>query len=170
MFAPKIAAAARGSPILDVGCGTGRNAMVLSQVGCSVICMDKDLAPLEAEQLRLHDTCFPLALAGLIPQKIDLRQSPWPIAPDFAGGVVNIHFFLPSLFPFFANSLVPGGYLLFETVPGCGGNYVELPRAGQVECILEKAFYFDLYKEKKVGPCNRDAVTVRLVARRRQNI
>jgi SAM-dependent methyltransferase len=164
-FAPNLAATAGAFPILDVGCGSGRNALPLSELGCTVICMDKDLSPLEAEKSRLQGFCSLSTLARLIPQKIDLLRSEWPIAPRFAGGIVNIHFFLPSLFPFFATSLVPGGYLLFETVPGCGENYLELPKAGQIKALLGEPFRFDLYKEKKVGPINYDAVTVRLVAR-----
>jgi hypothetical protein len=70
------------------------------------------------------------------------------------------------LFPFFEDSLSPGGCLLFETVPGCGGNYLELPKAGQLKGLLGKAFDIEYYKEAKVGPADYDAVTVRLLASR----
>jgi SAM-dependent methyltransferase len=165
-FAPKIAAGAGTSPILDVGCGTSRNAMVLSQLGCSVICMDKDLTAMHAQRLRLRDARFHSALVRLIPLEIDFLRSGWPIAPRCVGGIVNIHFFLPILFPFFVSSLVPGGYFVFETVPGYGGNFLELPKAGQIRSMLEHNFAFDLYKETKAGPSNCNAVTVRLVAKR----
>jgi hypothetical protein len=85
------------------------------------------------------------------------------------GGIINVHFLLPALFPFCESSLSPGGYLLLETVPGCGGNYLELPKAGGIRSALGKAFDFEFYKEGKVGPRGYDAVTVQLLARRRDD-
>ena len=44
-FASRLVDAAAGLPILDVACGSGRHALLLLQLGCSiVICVDKDLA------------------------------------------------------------------------------------------------------------------------------
>jgi len=78
-----------------------------------------------------------------------------------------VHFTLLALFPFFADSLIPHGYLLLETVPGCGGNFMELPKKGELKTLLESNFEFEMYKEKPVGPGEGNAVTVKLVARRR---
>lgn len=47
-FAAKIVDAAAGKPVLDVACGSGRNALALSQLGCAVICVDRDLTTLQA--------------------------------------------------------------------------------------------------------------------------
>src|SRR5690348_12013636 len=38
-FAPQIASAASEKPIVDVACGSGRNALVLATLGCRVICV-----------------------------------------------------------------------------------------------------------------------------------
>jgi hypothetical protein len=57
--------------------------------------------------------------------------------------------------------------LLLETVPGCGGNYLELPKAGTLKTAFERGFNFEFYKEGKVGPPDYDAVTVQLLAKRR---
>ena len=46
-----------------------------------------------------------------------------------------------------------------ETIPAHGGNYVELPRAGELRSALQHAFDFEFYKERKTGPHNYDAVT-----------
>ena len=78
-----------------------------------------------------------------------------------------MHFTLPALFPFFANSLIPKGYLLLETVPGCGDNFMELPKKGDLKAALEGFFSFEMYREQLVGPPERNAVTVKLAARRR---
>jgi hypothetical protein len=103
----------------------------------------------------------------LILLQIDLKRDRWPFEQRSVGGIINIHFTLPSLFPFFGSSLVQNGYLLIETIPGCGGNYVELPRTGELKAAFEGCFFLEVYKERPVGPSDRNAVTVKLLARRR---
>jgi hypothetical protein len=96
-----------------------------------------------------------------------LAKDSWPFGPIFAGGIINVHFLLPQLFPSFERSLLPGGYLLLETVSGYGGNHLELPKAGELRSVLEKVFQFEFYQESPVGPSDCDAVTVRMLARKR---
>src|SRR5205823_1711508 len=52
-FGAEIGKAAGTYPILDVACGTGRNGIFLSQLGRTVICIDKDLSrlPPDGEEL-----------------------------------------------------------------------------------------------------------------------
>lgn len=160
-FAPKIAGAALGKPILDVACGSGRNAIFLANGGCAVICVDKNLASLQAQKERLP------ASLELRLRKLDLVHDSWPFGQCSLGGIVNVHYLQPELFRCFEQSLMPGGYLLLKTVPGCGGNYLELPTAGALRRRLEGAFDFEFYEERNVGPHDCNAVTVRLLARRR---
>jgi hypothetical protein len=137
--------------------------MFLFQLGCTVICIDKDLTRLHTQlHLARHE-----APPRLNFRHMDLIKDPWPFSACTVGGIVNVHFLHCKLFPFFESSLSAGGYLIFETVPGCGGNYLELPRAGEVRRAFDKAFDFEVYKERKVGPRSCDAVTVRMLARRR---
>ena len=159
-FGAKVAGASHGKPILDVACGSGRNAFFLSSLGATVICMDRELT-------RLREYLAQNASTGIIAQQIDLINDPWPFTSASVGGIVNVHFTCPALFPFFGSSLSPNGYLLLETVPGCGGNYMELPKKGQLKAALEGFFSFEMYKERPVGHPERNAVTVKLVARRR---
>lgn len=168
-FAPKIAEAAAGKPLIDVACGSGRNALTFAQVGCSVICVDQDLAGLQAHVKHLRRTELRKAVAKLSLQQMDLLNDRWPFTTGFAGGIINVHFLLPELFPSFERSLSPGGYLLLETVPGCGGNYLELPKAGELRSALERAFDLEFYQERKAGPVAFDAVTVRVLARKRRS-
>jgi len=70
--------------------------------------------------------------------ELDLLNDPWDFAEGAAGAIVNVHFFLPSLFSRFGHSLKPGGYLIFESVPGCGGNYRELRLASYVRSRLQQ--------------------------------
>jgi hypothetical protein len=157
-FYARMVGAARGKPILDIACGTGRNAIPFAVQGCTVICADKDLT-------RFHS---PDGISGqLIPQQLDLVAEPWPFRKSFVGGIVNVHFLLVPLFPYFESSLSPGGYLLLETVPGCGGNYLQLPKAGELRSLLEGAFDLEFYQERKVGPQGCGAVAVQLLAKRK---
>jgi len=166
-YAVKIAEAAGEKPILDVACGSGRNALVLAQLGCTVICVDRDLASLQAKIALLRRTELRKSSARLILHQLDLVKDHWPFPPGVAGGIVNVHFLLRTLFPHFERSLSSGSYLLFESVPGCGGNYLELPKAGEIRTALETTFELEVYQERKVGPIGYDAVTIRALAKKR---
>jgi hypothetical protein len=147
-----------------VGIESGQSFGEGYRLGCTVICIDKDLT-----ELRKHETYrqgLP-SLGRLELLQLDLVREPWPFGDGTAGGIVNVHYFLPSLFPYFERSLMPGGYLIFESVPGCGGNYLSLPPAGYVRSLLSSGFEIEVYKERRVGPLGRDAVTARTVAKRK---
>lgn len=165
-FAEKVIAAAVGKPILDVACGSGRNALFLARLGCAVICIDKNLSALNAN-LQRRRGFLTTSSKRLFSKEIDLVKDHWPFGPRSVGGIINIHFLLPQLFPFFASSLVPNGYLLLETVPGFGGNYLELPQEGELKAALEYAFDLEFYEERSVGPSEHNAVAVKVLARRK---
>jgi SAM-dependent methyltransferase len=164
-FAAQIVASSNQKPALDIACGSGRNAIFLASAGCDVICVDNNLAALRdrhnsveagrqiVDHLRLYE--------------IDLLQNPWPFGSNSAGAIINVHFLQPELLRCFARSLIQGGYLVIESIPAHGGNYLKLPRAGQLHSALRELFDFEFYRERKAGPGNYDAVTVQTVARRR---
>src|ERR1041385_530254 len=164
-LAPKIAEAAGSAPILDVACGSGRNAFLLAEMGCEVICIDKDLSAIRENSESEH--LSPAAKSRIRTYSLDLIGQRWPFGKAMAGGIINVHFFLPTLLNVFARSLLPGAYLLIETIPGCGGNYLSLPRAGEVRKQLDSTFELTVYKESKVGPECVDAVTTKVLARRK---
>jgi|GEM_PF-1211319 len=166
-FARQIIDGLSGKPLLDVACGSGRNAFALARLGCAVVCIDKDLTPIRTELLRLSKTSFSKTAAQLVLQRMDLVEDPWPFRESSVGGIVNIHCLLPSLFPCFESAISPDGYLLIETVPGCGGNYRHLPKAGELEAAFDKSFILEFYNERRVGPSDSDAVTVRLLGKRK---
>lgn len=152
--AESMARASGDKPILDVACGSGRNGLYLASLGCKVIFVDRDLS-------RFH------AQGRFVSSQIDLAREPWPFGLCTLGGIIDVHFLMPDLFPHFAASLAPGAYLLLETVPGCGQNYLELPKVGCLRRRLAGNFDFERYRERAVGPPDLDAATVRLLARRR---
>ncbi len=98
---------------------------------------------------------------------MDLLADPWPFEERTIGGIVLVDFFNRSLFQFFERSLATGCYLLIETISNRGGNYLELPRVGELRRTFERSFEFNLYRERKAGPRIADAVTVRMLGRRR---
>lgn len=157
-FGSRIAKIAGDMPIADIGCGSGRNAVPLAELGCRVFCLDKDFRRFA---LRDGDVA-----SRLICQRIDFLSDPWPFRQGELGGIINIHLFLPNLFPFFERSLASGKYLLFETPPGHGGNYEELPVAGAVRRALASGFEFEFFKESPVGPRSYEAVTTKVLAKR----
>lgn len=103
-------------------------------------------------------------------QRLDLVKDVWPFGESSLGGIINVHFLLPSLFPWFERSLAPGRYVLLETEPGCGGNYMTLPTAKKLSSHFGQGFQLEFYHENKVGPRNRDAVTVKMLARKQQDM
>jgi len=165
-YAEQIVAAAAGKPILDVACGSGRNAILLARLGGTVICIDKDLSALDANLKRQRGILTAFA-TRLISERIDLLKEPWPFGPRSVGGIINVHCMLTALLPAFAISLTPQAYLLLETVPGHGANYLELPQRSALKATLELAFDMAFYKERSAGPSERDAVAVKLLARRK---
>jgi len=160
-FAQRVVESARGRPIADIGCGSGRNAIFVVQMGCTVICIDRDLSRLRKEELDLPDR---KRLRVLL---LDVQKEPWPFAACTLGGIVIVDFLPWLLFPYLTESLVPNGCLLLETVSGRGGNFQELPKAGQLEAAFDRNLMIEDYKEKYVGPRASGAVSVKMLGRRR---
>lgn len=160
-FTSRMIKGASGLPIADIACGSGRNAFCFAQLKCTVLCVDRDLGQLKkhsprqiySKRLRLYE--------------MDLLADPWPFAPDSIGGVVLVDYLERSLFELFNRSVAPGGYILIETVSARGGNYLELPKAGELRNAFQKSCEICVYKEKKAGPPAYDAMTVKMLARRR---
>jgi SAM-dependent methyltransferase len=160
------------APILDAGCGYGRNAVALALRGYSVVCVDQDFERLNAlarfAPIHFADLTQPgCAVGQLYPLLAKLGPSSWPFGESCFAGIVCVHFLSVALFDAFQSSLVAGGYLYIETFGGHGRNHLELPRAGQLRALLTKDFQLPFYREKKVGPVDYDAVTVKLLARKR---
>jgi SAM-dependent methyltransferase len=159
-------------PILDAGCGFGRNALALAARGASVICVDrrferlKILASVGSKYLA-DQTQSGCPIGKLLPVLAELDSFNWPFSKNSLSGIVCVHFVDIGLFDAFKASLTSGGFFYFETFGGHGGNYLDLPRAGQVRDLLSKSFDLNFYQEKKVGPLRGDAVTVKLFAYKR---
>jgi SAM-dependent methyltransferase len=95
-WAPLIA---RGK-VLDLACGGGRHARFLLAQGHEVVAVDRE----------------PQVLPGVRFLRADLEDgSPWPLPGERFQGIVVANYLHRPLFPALAESLAPGGVLLYET-------------------------------------------------------
>ena len=95
-WAPSIA---RG-PVLDVACGSGRNARWLAAQGLDVVGVDRE----------------PQVIAGVRFVRADLEAGrPWPFADERFAGIVVTNYLHRPLFPHLLAALAPEGVLIYET-------------------------------------------------------
>ena len=152
-----------GLPVLDAPCGFGRNSLFLAEKGYKIIGVDIDrerirfVASRTRSEPRLVKKNLSLAVC-------DLQAESLPFA-DASYGALLIIRFIPEQWSNYLALLRTGGYLIFETMGGQGGNYLQLPRVGQMRALLG-GFRMSFYRERPVGPPEAHAVTVRLVARK----
>lgn len=159
-------------PVLDVGCGFGRNVVALALRGLSVVCVDQDLGRLRT-LARLAPTYiaeYKQAKAGagqLYPLLAKLNRLQWPFAPKCFGAIICVHFLDVGLLDAVSASLVTGGQLYIETFGGHGGNYLDLPKAGQLRYLLSKDIRLAFYRERAAGPPTAGAVSVKLFGKKK---
>jgi SAM-dependent methyltransferase len=157
--------------ILDVGCGLGRNAVALASHGASVVCVDRDLSRLRvlASAVPRHvspQTVASSARGSIFPVCAEVDEATWPFVHNKFAAIICVHFLNFRLFRHFAEALVAGGYLYIETFENRGGNYLDLPRAGELRDLLAQHFSIQFYSERKAGPSERDAVTAKVLSKR----
>lgn len=156
--------AALDGPILDAPCGYGRHALSLQELGCRITCADIDDKALE--QLACFNKIF--AEAG---QKIlNYSRSIWLMAIRHSKKLSlvasELHFYESKLITNIAYSLVSDGLLYIETIANRKGNFMQLPKAGEIRNLLADTFEFLHLEESHAGPTNSGKVTVRMLARR----
>lgn len=114
-FAPLVAA---GAPVLDVACGDGRHVRFFLERGHRVSAVDQDISGLA--DLQGDDR------VEIVEADIEDGQ-PWPFPGRTFGAVVVTNYMHRPLFQVLADSLAPGGVLLFETF-GQGNERLGRPR------------------------------------------
>jgi SAM-dependent methyltransferase len=75
-------------PVLDAGCGFGRNALALAQREFTVVCAERDKSRIE--ELMSFAKINKLALkGGLLPIRVELAPSAWPFGPSFPKAMIG---------------------------------------------------------------------------------
>jgi SAM-dependent methyltransferase len=86
--------------VLDLACGDGRHSRLLRALGFDVVAVDRE----------------PQSIPGVRFLQADLEDgSPWPLPGERFQGIVVTNYLHRPLFPVLADSLAPGGVLLYET-------------------------------------------------------
>ncbi len=91
--------------VLDIACGSGRNAVHLAALGHRVTAVDRDLG-LSA---LVRDT------PGVVWLQHDLEVGAWPFPAGAWQGVVVINYLHRPLFDSLCDALAPGGALIYAT-------------------------------------------------------
>jgi SAM-dependent methyltransferase len=90
--------------VLDLACGSGRNARWFAERGHAVVGVDRDAEAVAA---------LPAPIAGRV---ADLEQGTWPLADEVPfDAVVVTNYLHRPLWADLADALAPGGVLLYET-------------------------------------------------------
>jgi len=92
-----------GGAVLDVACGAGRHASLLARLGFEVDAVDRDISAFTD----------PPRNARLL--EADIESGPWPYAGRRFDGIVVTNYLHRPLLPVLADSLEPGGVLVYET-------------------------------------------------------
>jgi SAM-dependent methyltransferase len=91
--------------VLDLACGSGRNARWLAAQGWRVEAVDRDEDAIAGLQ----------QIPGLHAFAADLENAPWPFAGRMFEGVVVCRYLHRPLLPLLAQCLAPDGVLIYET-------------------------------------------------------
>ncbi len=100
----------RGGRVLDLACGSGRNALLLAVGGFAVKAVDRDEGKIEA--LREVAGRLGLPLDGEV---LDLEVEGVDLGSSIYDVVLGFHYLHRPLFPALIRSIAPGGTLLYET-------------------------------------------------------
>jgi hypothetical protein len=101
-----------------------------------------------------------------MPVCVDLTPTNWPFSARRFGAIVCVHFLDMELLPQVCQSLADDGHLYIETFGGQGGNYLALPKEGELHARLADRFSLAFYQERTVGLPSSGACAVKLLARK----
>lgn len=99
-----------GGRVLDLACGSGRNALLLAVAGFAVKAVDRDAGRIEA----LREVAARLGVP-LDAEVLDLEVEGVDLGSGAYDAVLGFHYLHRPLFPALIRSIAPGGILLYET-------------------------------------------------------
>ena len=139
-------------PILDLACGYGRNGGFLAYNNYRVVFIDHDI-----ECLKYIRTGRGLSINGDVEVNNirvlykNLNSGKLPFPNNSVGGIIDVHYYNPSLIKEMIRVLDVGGFFCFESISARGLNVFELP---DYKFIKHEMHNFEIisYFEKKVAP------------------
>ena len=144
-------------PIADIACGSGRNLLPFLDSGqrieCYDIlpdCIDPYVLNSCGGHLRWYET-------NLLQKNFSLRQAEYSL-------IMLIHFYDVRVLSQIVPAIKPGGLLVLETVDDRGGNYFELPKAGDIFKLIASLRVLSC-TAKAAGP-SADRQVVKIIAER----
>jgi SAM-dependent methyltransferase len=163
----RLAAAATLGPILDVACGSGRNAIPLARAGLRVLGLDRSRARLESLARTARSERLPLRVV-----QADLESADSiPLASGSAGAVIVFRYLHRPLASELRRVLGRGGLLVYETFTVRHREVAEHPRNPAFLLQPEELLTLfpdleTLHYEEVVVTAPSPAAVARLVARK----
>ncbi len=144
------------SLVLDMPCGYGRNSLFL---------LSKDFRVCGADygDPMLHDG-WHKSSTNILLVRLDATKR-LPFAKGQFDLVVVVHFVAEGLMQNVIPCIKQGGYLIFETYSGVGGNWMVLPCVGEIQSWLMPDFEILSCKERLVGP-RKENVSAKILAKK----
>lgn len=147
----------KGSLALDLGCGYGRNSVLLSRHFANVIAADFSY--------KSFSDLWHLNCKNIHPVILDCRKT-LPFLNNTFSAVIVIHLYHENLIVNLIDAIQPEGFFIYESIAGNGENWRDLSLSGEVKRLLEKQFIIKYYLERPVGPHKKNA-TVKVVAQKK---
>jgi SAM-dependent methyltransferase len=133
----------------------------LADCGYNVVAVDKDVSRLGSLENSKIDSLRPSSIHSIC---ADLTNR-LPFNHLTFTAIVCVHYPVQTALAEFHRTLQSGGVLYIETFGGQGGNYLQLPKTGEVREFL-KGYEFHVYQERSVGPTAYGAGALTLLARK----
>ena len=143
-----------GNKVLDVPCGYGRYTIWLASHGFDVTGIDLDDNALSYVSKAIEQK-------GLTDVRVEKKDILKISESDVCDVLINIHLYNKSFVPIFSRLLKKGGMLIIETPENRAGNYLELPKEGELRALLAEYFVIQQYEETQ--PIN-GSVAVKVIA------
>jgi len=149
-------AIASNGQALDLACGYGRHTHILRSKGFSVVSGDLSMDSLKTiKRDSLTSDCVCLD-----------AHTDLPFRDHSFNLVIIIHFAHKMLLSRVTRLVSPGGFLVYETYGGQGGNWRFLPIKGELEGELGSSFSVITKREKSVGPKDNQYVSSKIFAQK----
>ena len=94
-----------GGIVLDLACGNGRHTKLFLESEHPVVALDRSLAAMDGLRKR----------KGFELIEADIENGPWPLAGRMFDAIVVVNYLYRPLLPVLAQSLNPGGVLIYRT-------------------------------------------------------